>query len=228
MNRSRGSVGTPTAPSRLPKRERTRRQIVAAAIEVMSERGLAQASVQEIAARAGVTTGTFYNHFRDRADIVDAAAAWFSTTMLDAAAEARRALPGGAERMVDGCRRYLAIARETPAAALLVLELALASPAMLRTIGDYVLADVRLGVEQGEFGVFSEAAAVDLVEGYIMLAMRHIASRRMPAAYEREVVATVLTALGIPSDRALELASPSRPAARRRGVNPRSTGRRAG
>lgn len=194
------------AAGRPRKRERTRAQIVAAAVAVMAERGLAQASVQEIADRAGMTTGTFYNHFRDKADIVAAAAAWFSSTMLEAAAESRLALATGGERMVDGLCRYLDIARRTPATALLVLELAQSSPTMLKTIGGYVLADVRLGVRQGEFRIVSEAAAVDLVIGTAMLAMRVIALRRPPAAYERAIVATILHGLGVPARKAARLA----------------------
>jgi AcrR family transcriptional regulator len=192
---------------RLPKRERTRRQIVAAAIEVMAERGLAQFAVQEVADRAEVTTGTFYNHFRDRADIVEAVATRFSAEMLEAAEEGRRALGSGSERLVDGCRRYLAIARETPSTALLVLELAIASPRMLETIGAFVLADVRKGVRRKEFRIFSEQAAIDLVHGYVMLAMRQIALRPMPASYDRFVVATILQGLGLPFERATALAN---------------------
>lgn len=202
MKRPRRVSGATMLAPRLPKRERTRRQIVAAAIEVMSERGLAQAAVFEIAERADVTTGTFYNHFRDKPDVVEAVAIWFSTTMLDAAEESRRTLPTGVERIVDGCRRYLAIARESPAIALLVLELAIASPRMLKTIGDYVLADVRMGVRQKAFRIFSEQAAVDLVHGYVMLAMRYIALRRLPSSYERSVVATILQGLGLTPQRA--------------------------
>jgi AcrR family transcriptional regulator len=198
----------PTKPvPRLPKRERTRRQIISAAIEVMAERGLAQFAVQEIADRAEVTTGTFYNHFRDKADIVEAVAIRFSSEMMDAAEERRRTLASGSERLVDGCRRYLSIAREAPSTALLVLELAIASPRMLETIGEFVLADVRRGVRQKEFRIFGEQAAVDLVHGYIMLAMRQIALRPMPAAYDRVVVATILQGLGLSFERATALAS---------------------
>ena len=194
------------AVTRLPKRERTRRQIIEAAIEVMAEQGPAKAAVQEIAARAKVTTGTFYNHFTSKAEIVEAVAGWFSTTMLEAAQGAHLAFHTGAERIVDGCRRYLRIARESPPTAMLILELATTSPRMLKTIGKFVLADVRLGIQQREFTIFSEQAAVDLVHGYILLAMRHIASRQPPSSYERSVVATILQGLGLPPQRALALA----------------------
>lgn len=192
--------------ARPPKRERTRRQIIEAAIEVMAEQGPSKAAVQEIAARAKVTTGTFYNHFTSKAEVVEAVAGWFSTTMLEGAQETRLAFHSGAELMVDGCRRYLRIARESPPTAMLILELATTSPRMLQAIGRFVLADVRLGVRQKEFTIFGEQAAVDLVHGYIMLAMRYIASRQPPSSYERSVIATILQGLGLPSQRALALA----------------------
>ena len=127
--------------------------------------------------------------------------------MLEAAQGTRLVFRTGAERMVDGCRRYLRIARERPRTAMLILELATTSPRMLEAIGKFVLADVKLGVRQKEFTIFGEQAAVDLVHGYIMLAMRHIASGQPPSSYERSVIATILQALGLPSQRALALAA---------------------
>lgn len=46
--------------------------ILAAAEEVLAERGAHAASVGEIAARAGVAVGTVYNHFADRTALVQA------------------------------------------------------------------------------------------------------------------------------------------------------------
>ncbi len=205
MKKLAGQPLQAASAARVPKRERTRREIMAAAIQVMSEQGAGRAVVHEIAARANVTTGTFYNHFRGKAEIVEAVADWFSTTMLNAADEARAGLPTGAERIVDGCQRYLSIARDSPRTALLVLELAMTSPRMLKTIGDFVLADVRLGVRQKEFTIFGEQAAVDLVEGYVIFAMQVIALHRPPVNYDRSVLATILQGLGLPSQRAIQL-----------------------
>jgi AcrR family transcriptional regulator len=194
----------------LPKRERTRRQIITSAIDVLSLRGIAQTSVQEVAAHAGMTTGTFYNHFTDKADVIGAAAVWIIKTLEQRAQESRRSLRFGAERVANGCHRYLSIARNDPAWAMLILELAMNSPDLLKTIGAVVRTDIRLGVRQKDFKIFSEAAAVDLVHGCVMLAMRYIASGPTPPSYERSVVATVLQGLGLPTRRALEFARPGR------------------
>src|SRR5689334_12086645 len=52
------------------KRERTRAALMAAALEVARERGVAAASLDEIAARAGMTKGAIYSNFRSKADLL--------------------------------------------------------------------------------------------------------------------------------------------------------------
>jgi TetR/AcrR family transcriptional repressor of mexJK operon len=55
-------------PTRLCAREQSpkRRQILAGAREVFSEMGFERASVDQVAARAGVSKATVYNHFLDK------------------------------------------------------------------------------------------------------------------------------------------------------------------
>jgi AcrR family transcriptional regulator len=52
------------------KAARTRLALLAAAYDVFSEQGYAATSVGDIAERAGVSLGTFYQYFRDRAEIM--------------------------------------------------------------------------------------------------------------------------------------------------------------
>lgn len=52
------------------KRERTRQRLVDATLLLIAERGFAGATVEEIAARAGVTTGSIYSNYRSRADLL--------------------------------------------------------------------------------------------------------------------------------------------------------------
>lgn len=55
-----------------PKARRTRRALLNAALELFSEQGYHDTSVGEIAERAGVSLGTVYQYFRNRADVVAA------------------------------------------------------------------------------------------------------------------------------------------------------------
>jgi AcrR family transcriptional regulator len=52
------------------KRDRTRAALAAAALEVVAEKGFAGASLDEIAARAGMTKGAIYSNFRGKAELL--------------------------------------------------------------------------------------------------------------------------------------------------------------
>src|SRR5580704_10973404 len=67
------SSANESTPKTGGKRERTRAALVAAALEVVSERGFAAASLDEIAARAGMTKGAIYSNFSGKAELLLAA-----------------------------------------------------------------------------------------------------------------------------------------------------------
>ncbi|MBL4867857.1 MAG: TetR family transcriptional regulator [Pseudomonadales bacterium] len=55
--------------ARKTKAEATRQTILTAALEVFASRGVAQASLEEIAREAGVTRGAVYWHFKNKGDV---------------------------------------------------------------------------------------------------------------------------------------------------------------
>ena len=54
------------------RRERTRRELLAAAARVLAEKGLHRTKISDIAAAADVGVGTFYLHFPDKEALFDA------------------------------------------------------------------------------------------------------------------------------------------------------------
>jgi TetR/AcrR family acrAB operon transcriptional repressor len=60
-------------PKLSPKRQRTRAALIEATVAIIAERGLAAASLEEIAARAGVTKGSIYSNFRGKGELLWAA-----------------------------------------------------------------------------------------------------------------------------------------------------------
>jgi AcrR family transcriptional regulator len=86
------------------KRERTRAKLIAATLEVIAEAGFASASLEAIAARAGVTRGSIYSNFAGR-DALMLAAIGAQGMQLDR--DFSRPMPlkaqlrGFAERLLD-------------------------------------------------------------------------------------------------------------------------------
>ena len=201
-------LGDPTdAPgTRLGKRERTRRQLIAAAVQVLARHGVADATVQEIAAVAEMTPGTVYNHFDTKDDVVQAVALWIAETLCRRIAESYGHVHDGAERMAIGNRRYIRLAAESPRWATLVLDVGMAAPHLVARVSADALADLRLGVRQKCFRIASEAAAMDLINGTVSQAMRTVARGEAQRQHDSMVAATVLRGLGMDFEEAMEVA----------------------
>jgi len=99
------STTVPTAPAtERPMRAdavRNRKRLLEAAVEVFAEAG-PDASLDQIAARAGVGIGTLYRHFPDRQALL---AAVYQAAFEDLAAKGRRLLD--AERPFDALAEWL-------------------------------------------------------------------------------------------------------------------------
>jgi AcrR family transcriptional regulator len=90
------------------KRERTRAALAAAALEVVAEKGFAGASLEEIAARAGMTKGAIYSNFSGKADLLMSAMSakgFAMATERPAAASVGEELREVAEALVVMVRR---------------------------------------------------------------------------------------------------------------------------
>ncbi len=64
--------GRPARRTRAEQQAVTRAALVAAATEVMADRGIAATTVEEVTARAGYTRGAFYSNFRDKDELLTA------------------------------------------------------------------------------------------------------------------------------------------------------------
>jgi AcrR family transcriptional regulator len=65
----------PPATPLTGKRARTRRMLIEAAAALTREKGFHNLSMEDVAARAGVSRGSIYGNFRDRNDLIGALAA---------------------------------------------------------------------------------------------------------------------------------------------------------
>jgi AcrR family transcriptional regulator len=188
------------------KRERTQAQLIQAAVKVLAARGLASATINEVATVAGMTTGTVYNHFASKEALVERVAATLADSLCRAIDASYAHITDGAERMAIGHRRYVWLAAAAPEWTLMLLDVLPAAPRVLEEIQKYALADLRLGVKQKKFKVASEAAAMDLLNGLGTFAMRRVALGLAPPHHDNACATMALRALGLPADQAAEVA----------------------
>lgn len=190
----------------LPKRERTRRQLMRAALAVLNERGAAATTAQEVAAAAGLAHGTFYNYFATREELFEAIMLWLIESYSRHIDESCAHIADGAERMAIGNRRYVLFAHDSPDWAGMLLGLQDAGARVVERIAPYPLRDLRLGLKQQRFRIASEAAALDLIAGTVLQAMRRVLAGGAGRAHAAATATTVLRGLGMDFDEAAAVA----------------------
>lgn len=188
------------------KRERTQGALVRAAVQVFCSRGIAAATIQEVAQVAGVTAATVYNHFASKEALLERVAVVLAVSLCRVIAESQQGVTDGAERIAIGQRRYVLLAQESPAWGLLLMDVAGTSPALLAHIERYPLADLRLAAKQKRIRLASEAIGMDVLQGVCTQAMRRVALGLAPARHDVAVATVVLRALGMEAEEAAEVA----------------------
>src|ERR671911_635707 len=101
------------APGRREAEARaTRDALVQAALELFTERGYAGVGTEEIVARAKVTRGALYHHFRDKRDLFRAVHERVGRELMERVAPRRGGGDGPWEVMMPGMRSFLAAGDE--------------------------------------------------------------------------------------------------------------------
>jgi AcrR family transcriptional regulator len=183
-------------------RTRTRALLLDAAVRVFARKGAGAAAIHEIAAEAGVSNGTFYNYFRTREELVDAASRNLAERLFDDITASSTAVSDPAERVAIGCRRFVLKAREDPTWGAAMLRVWAGSPVLNAHTSKALVADLRAGKRRGRLRFASEAAAVDLVQGTVLAGMRTVLEGRARAEHPANVAALVLRGLSVDPDEA--------------------------
>lgn len=187
-----------TAGSGRPsKRERTRRQLVAAALRLFARQDAQATSLLELAEEADVAHGTVYNYFRTREEMSDAVAAEVANQLSEHVTALSVEIADPAQRVAIGVRTFVRQALVAPDVARVFLRLSSFSPRLERPLATNVLRDLRRGRRDGRFRFESEVAALDLVIGATTAAMRSVVAGKARPGHDREIARLVLCGLGM-------------------------------
>lgn len=183
------------------KRERTRASLIDATAELIASNGPDGATIAEITATAGLASGTFYNYFNDRAEIIAETAL---SIMEQIAAQINAAGQLEADpvvRLAAGTRRFLDISIEHPTWAWAVLRSVDYLPELRPKIYRYMGSTVQQGRESGDF-VADTPFTLLILNAMLFAALRARLSGRAEADAGARVAEMQLLALGVDAARA--------------------------
>ena len=183
------------------KKERTRRLLLDTASAVIAERG-ESFSVDDLASRAGVSHGTFYNYFSDRdalvAALVDDVVGAFTEESAAATADDDPAV-----RFATITAQALTRVAQAPDLARVALRLEPVQQALLEGGPfSHLRDDLAEGRASGRFTAPDDEATADVVVGSILMAVRRIVDDDPGPEYAEGVVRQLLRSLGVPAGRA--------------------------
>jgi AcrR family transcriptional regulator len=186
-------------------RERTRALLVDAALRVFARKGAGAAAIHEIAAEAGLANGTFYNYFRSREELIEAASFQLAKRFFDEITASSAGVTDPAERVAIGARHFVLQAMRDSTWGAALLRVWASTSVLNERTAEPVLADLRAGRRRRRFMFTSERAAADLVRGTVLAGMRTVLEGRAGARHAADVAALVLRGLGIDGDEADEI-----------------------
>lgn len=186
------------------KKERTRAQLVEAAVRLIADRGIDATTVNDIASDASVAPGTYYNYFPSLDAMLEELAAMVCENIEVNSRQRSRARDPGS-RIALVLRAHLHRAREDRVWARLLVQF-VSRPAfkvrstLLRGLED----DVIDGIGKGQFTAEADEAAPDLVIGALVLGLLRVSDGHVGSDYDRSLTANILRGLGMVSAAALE------------------------
>lgn len=201
-------VGSPGTPGRVAQRERTRRKLLVAGLRFLAE-NKTDVAVLEVARRAGVGQGSFYNHFPDKPT-------FFHQVTVFGVELAAALMERAVGRVDDPAQRFAMNFR-------LLAELHRALPSLSRVligrVGEiYSLAgglvqsmrqDILGGIDSGRFELDTVEGAVGTVVGSAMMLGQRIHNEPGldVGTASTEVATDLLVMLGLPRSGAREVAA---------------------
>jgi len=151
------------------RRQRTRHELITAAIRVLAEKGLHETKVADIAAAADVGVGTFYLHFPDKEALFHAVVEETAERLKAAVDAAREQADGPVDQMLAASTAFCAFAEKNRELFKIVFGHAAAYDDVIRRAQALFAADIeatfREGVASGAFTPLPPAAVAQAVIG---------------------------------------------------------------
>lgn len=223
------SDAIPPAEGRVARRQRRNRDaLIAAARDIMTEKGVEAATMLEIAERADVGAGTVYNYFRSKDELAIAVLETLMHELGLRIEEVTNTFEDPAQVYAYGIRTVLDTATNDVRWAQVLNRSEVIADAMFRMMGPFAIRDLRLASQAGRFEVSNAELVWRLTTHALIGASLAITTGNLPASASDQIIVRLLCMTGIGANAAVELAGRPRPAlkpekAGNRSVSPQIT-----
>ena len=168
------------------KRARTRGALLDSAISQIAEKGLDELRISEVAVSAGLSNGTFYNHFKDKDDLALAAAEAIALEIAKGLDLQMVSLERGASRIVVASTAFIEQALEQPEWGAVIVQLYSRSSKSDTPALSYLRADLRLAADQQKLPLVVDQFLLEQTGALMIAALRRqLADGRNPALTAR-------------------------------------------
>ena len=166
------------------KRTRTRGALIDSAIDVFAQKGFEEASISEIAAIAGLSNGTFYNHFKDKDELAAASAGAIALEIARQLDERMHGLDSGASRMVVATFAFMRLALQHKPWGRMLVEQSQRRPVATGAAMRYMRADIELAAAQHNLDVVVDGFLLEQLGAMIIASLR----RQLAQGYQRDLL----------------------------------------
>lgn len=178
------------------RRERMRSRLLRSTMRLVSEKGPASISIEDVISAAQVSRGTFYKYFPSSDALVRELATEIANELIRIAEPIVRNHEDSAEQVARGIRLGARLAIHYPAFAGFLLRLGWPSengPNML----EFVRRDIEQGFQQGRFKRMPMALALNIVAGAVLGAIHGTMESGRKEDFSMQAAAVALRALGV-------------------------------
>ena len=205
METTKKKVLTRRAEIGAERRARSRLQILRASVELFGSEAGANVRLQEVCESAGVSHGTFYNHFSSMSELAQTVCEELSREFDASVNVAIRTIDDPAEQSAAALRYYLHATRHNPEWGWAMVNTALGPTFFGPTIHRNSHIVIQYGIDAGRFDLDADLAR-DVLLGALFTGMHRLLSGPTPDGYCEAVVERILRALGMPPARAADTA----------------------
>lgn len=179
------------------RREKTRLRLLQSALEVFSQKGMDATIIDDVIASAGVSRGTFYNHFRTTAELVSELVVAMSTEIVTVINPIVMTVDDPLVRLSHGARTYMKIATLHPAWGHFITNIGPRLATRGQLIDRRLKRDLTEALGSKRIAVKDLLVARDAVLGAIFYGMETTLLEPTDEQHAELLVATFLRGLGV-------------------------------